>query len=343
MYNIVHIGVATEEIRCYNGRKLHTEDALMPIHTKLCDLLNVDYPIIQGGMAWVATAELAAAVSEAGGLGLIGAGSAPPEVVRAEVRKARSLTTRPFGVNVYFLSPFADKVIEMLIEEKVAVVTTGAGNPGKYVPAMKDAGMKVLALVASVNLAKRLERAGVDGLVAEGMECGGHIGEIATMPLVPQIVDAVDIPVVAAGGIFDGRGLVAALALGAVGVQMGTRFICATECKVHANYKQAVIDARDRDTVVTGGPTGHPVRVLDNKLARAFLDAEKQGASVEELEKLGTGRLRAAVVDGDIENGSVMAGQIAAMVSKVESCRDIIADVMSTADQALAALRNIGV
>lgn len=315
----------------------------MPIHTKLCDLLNIEYPIIQGGMAWVATAQLAAAVSEAGGLGLIGAGSAPPEVVRAEVRKARSMTDKPFGVNVYFLSPFAEKVIETLIEERVPVVTTGAGNPGKYVPAMKDAGMKVLALVASVNLAKRLERAGVDGLVAEGMECGGHIGEVATMPLVPQIVDAVDIPVIAAGGIFDGRGLVAALALGAVGVQMGTRFICATECWAHPNYKRAVIAARDRDTVVTGGPTGHAVRVLDNKLARAFVEAEKAGASIEELEQLGVGRLRAAVVDGDVENGSVMAGQIAAMVRKVETCADIIADVMLTAEKTLAKLRQIGV
>jgi len=313
----------------------------MPIHTKLCELLNIDYPIIQGGMAWVATAELAAAVSEAGGLGLIGAGSAPPEVVRVEVRKARLMTDKPFGVNVYFLSPFAEKVIEMLIEEKVPVVTTGAGNPGKYVSAMKDAGMKVLALVASVNLAKRLERAGVDGLVAEGMECGGHVGDIATMPLVPQIVDAVDIPVVAAGGIFDGRGLVAALALGAAGVQMGTRFICASECKIHPAYKQAVIAARDRDTVVTGGSTGHPVRVLDNKLARAFAQAEKAGATATELEKLGAGRLRAAVVDGDVENGSVMAGQIAAMVSKVETCVEIIQDVMSTADSALASLAKL--
>jgi enoyl-[acyl-carrier protein] reductase II len=305
--------------------------------------LEIEYPIIQGGMAWVATAELAAAVSEAGGLGLIGAGNAPPEVVRSEVHKARSLTRKPFGVNVYFLSPFAEQVIDVLVKERVPVITTGAGNPGKYVPKMKDAGIKILALVASVNLARRLERAGVDGLVAEGMECGGHIGEIATMPLVPQIVDAVDIPVVAAGGIFDGRGLVAALALGAVGVQMGTRFICATECKVHLNYKQAVIRARDRDTVVTGASTGHPVRVLYNKLARAFLEAEKRGASVDELEKLGTGRLSAAVVDGDIENGSVMAGQVAAMVSKVESCADIIADVMSTAQKTLDELRKTGV
>jgi len=310
----------------------------MPIRTKLCSMLGIEYPIIQGGMAWVATSELAAAVSEAGGLGLIGAGNAPPEVVRQEIHKARAMTRKPFGVNVYFMSPYTEQVIEMLIEEKVPVVTTGAGNPGKYIPKFKEIGTKVLAVVASVNLAKRLERAGVDGLVAEGMECGGHIGEIATLPLVPQIVDAVDIPVVAAGGIFDGRGFVAALALGAVGVQMGTRFVCAKECKVHPNYKKAIIAAKDRSTVVTGRPTGHPVRVIENRLARQFLEAEARGASKEELEALGTGRLRAAVVDGDIEYGSVMAGQIAAMVTKEETCREIIEDVMGGAERVLARL-----
>lgn len=314
----------------------------MTIRTRLCDLLGIEYPIIQGGMAWVATAELAAAVSEAGGLGVIGAGNAPPEVVRNEVRKARSLTSKPFGVNVYFMSPFAADVIEVLVEEKVPVVTTGAGNPGKYIPKLKEAGAKVLSLVASVNLAKRLERAGVDGLVAEGMECGGHIGDIATMPLVPQIVDAVEIPVVAAGGFFDGRGLVAALALGAAGIQMGTRFICASECTVHDNYKQAVIKARDRDTVVTGRTTGHPVRVLDNKLAREFLALEERCASAEEIEALGVGRLRAAVVDGDVENGSLMAGQIAAMVARVEPARDIIRHIMDTAGETLKRLSRIG-
>lgn len=314
----------------------------MTIRTKLCDMLGIEYPIIQGGMAWVATAELAAAVSEAGGLGLIGAGNAPPEVVRNEIHKARALTSKPFGVNVYFLSPYAEKVIEMLIEEKVPVVTTGAGNPGKYIPRLKEVGTKVLALVSSVNLARRLERAGVDGLVAEGMECGGHIGEIATFPLVPQIVDAVDVPVVAAGGIYDGRGFVAALALGACGVQMGTRFICAKECKVHPNYKKAIIAARDRSTVVTGRTTGHPVRVIENALAREFLEAEARGASKEELEALGTGRLRAAVIDGDIEHGSVMAGQIAAMVKKEETAAEIIQDVMTGAEKVLARLSQIG-
>ncbi|MGI6662616.1 MAG: enoyl-[acyl-carrier-protein] reductase FabK [Bacillota bacterium] len=313
----------------------------MTIRTKLCDTLGIEYPIIQGGMAWVATAELAAAVSEAGGLGVIGAGSAPPEVVRNEVRKARALTSKPFGVNVYFMSPFAAEVIEVLTEEKVPVVTTGAGNPGKYIPRLKDAGTKVLSLVASVNLAKRLERAGVDALVAEGMECGGHIGDIATMPLVPQIVDAVEIPVIAAGGFFDGRGLVAALALGASGIQMGTRFICAAECTVHENYKQAVIKARDRDTVVTGRTTGHPVRVLDNKLAREFLALEARCAGAEEIEALGAGRLRAAVVDGDVQYGSLMAGQIAAMVTRVEPAREIIRHIMATAEETLRRLDEI--
>ena len=313
----------------------------MAIRTVLCDLLGIEYPIIQGGMAWVATGELAAAVSEAGGLGMIGAGNAPPEVVRKEVHKARSLTSKPFGVNVYFMSPYTEQVIDMLVEERVPVVSTGAGNPGKYVPRLKEAGAKVMSLVASVNLAKRLERAGVDILVAEGMECGGHIGEIATMPLVPQIVDAVGIPVVAAGGIYDGRGLVAALALGAVGVQMGTRFVCAKECTVHPNYKRAIIEAKDRSTVVTGRPTGHPVRVIENKLARQFLELERKGASKEELEALGVGKLRAAVVDGDVEYGSVMAGQVSAMVKKEETCREIIEDVMNGAERVLARLSEI--
>lgn len=310
----------------------------MAIHTRLCDLLGIEYPIIQGGMAWVATAELAAAVSEAGGLGLIGAGSAPPEVVRAQVRKVKELTSKPFGVNVYFLSPFTEEVMEMLIQERVPVVTTGAGNPGKYIPSLKEAGIKVLALVSSVNLAKRLERAGVDGLVAEGMECGGHIGEITTFPLVPQVADVVSVPVVAAGGVFDGRGLIAALALGASGVQMGTRFICAKECTVHPRYKKAVLEARDRSTVVTGAATGHPVRVLDNKLARRFLEAEKSGASAVELEALGRGAMRLAVVEGDVENGSLMAGQIAAMVSREEPCAQIISHIMKSAEDTLLRL-----
>ncbi|HHY12111.1 MAG TPA: enoyl-[acyl-carrier-protein] reductase FabK [Firmicutes bacterium] len=313
----------------------------MGIKTVLCDLLGIQHPIIQGGMAWVATGELAAAVSEAGGLGVIGAGNAPPESVRKEIQKARALTSRPFGVNVYLLSPFVGRVIDVIIEERVPVVTTGAGNPGKYVPALKDTGTKILSVVATVNLARRLERTGVDAVIAEGMECGGHIGEIASMPLIPQIVDAVSIPVVAAGGVYDGRGLVAALALGACGVQMGTRFVCATECTVHPNYKKAVIAARDRSAVVTGLSTGHPVRVLDNKLARRFRRAESEGASRTEIEALGEGALRRAVVDGDTEYGSLMAGQVAAMVNKEEPCKQIIDHVIKSACEALERLGKV--
>jgi len=308
------------------------------IRTVLCDLLDIEYPIIQGGMAWVATGELAGAVSESGGLGVIGAGNAPREVVRNEIRKTRSLTDKPFGVNVYLLSPFAEEIMDLVIEEKVPVVVTGAGNPGKYVPKLKEEGIKILSVVASVNLAIRLERSGVDAVIAEGLECGGHIGEIATMPLVPQIVDAVSIPVVAAGGIYDGRGLVAALALGASGVQMGTRFVCAKECIVHPNYKKAIIDARDRSTVVTGQSTGHPVRVLKNKLSTKFLEAEGKGLSPEEIERIGEGALRRAVVEGDVEYGSLMAGQVAAMVKKEESCKEIIDDIILGAEKVLKSL-----
>ncbi len=310
----------------------------MTIRTVLCDLLDAKYPIIQGGMTWVATGELAAAVSEAGGLGVIGVGNAPREVVRKEIEKTRALTRKPFGVNVYLLSPLAEEIIDLVIEEKVPIVVTGAGNPGKYIPRFKNEGIRTLSVVASVNLARRLERTGVDALIAEGMECGGHIGDIATMPLVPQIVDAVSIPVVAAGGIYDGRGLVAALALGASGVQMGTRFVCAKECTVHPNYKKAIIAARDRSTVVTGRSTGHPVRVLSNKLAKQFLEAEAKGLSPREIEAIGAGALRRAVVDGDVEYGSLMAGQVSAMVRKEESCKAIIDDVISGAEKVLERL-----
>lgn len=308
------------------------------LHTELCDLLGIDYPIIQGGMAWVATSSLAAAVSEAGGLGVMGAGNAPPEVVREEIRRIRQKTKRPFGVNVYFMSPYADEIVDLVIEEGVPVVSTGAGNPGKHVSRLKEAGARVLSLVSSVNLARRLERAGVDAVIAEGMECGGHIGQIATFPLVPQIADAVKIPVVAAGGVFDGRGLAAALALGACGVQMGTRFVCARESVAHPNLKKAIIAAKDRSTVVTGAKTGHPVRVLNNKFAREFLEAEEKGASVEELEALGAGRLRAAVIDGDVDQGSLMAGQVAAMVTREETCQEIIGHVVAGAEEVLQRL-----
>lgn len=309
------------------------------LKTTLCELLNIEYPIIQGGMAWVATAELAAAVSEAGGLGIIGAGNAPADVVRAEIHKARKLTNKPFGVNVYYISPFVDDVINVVIEEKIPVITTGAGNPGKDIARLKEAGILVIPVVASVALAKRLERTGVDAIIAEGMECGGHVGEITTMALVPQIVDAVSIPVIAAGGIADGRGIVSALALGAVGVQMGTRFICASECTAHNNYKEAVIKAKDRDTVLTGWH-GHYVRVIDNKLAKEYAKLIESKAPAEEIEKLGAGKLRAAVVDGDVNLGSVMAGQIAAMVKTVMPAQEIIKELVAQAEATLQKLNN---
>ena len=307
------------------------------LRTNLCDLLGIRYPIFQGGMAWLATAELAAAVSEAGGLGIIGAGNAPPEVVKAEINKARTLTDKPFGVNVYYMSPYVEDIVKVIVEEKVPVITTGAGNPGKHIPLLKEAGVKVFPVVSSVALTKRLERSGVDGFIAEGMECGGHVGEIATMALVPQIVDVTSLPVIAAGGIFDGRGVVAALSLGAVGVQMGTRFICAKECKVHANYKVAVIKAKDRDTVLTGYH-GHHVRVIKNKLTRAFDELVGKNAPAEEFEKLGAGRLRIAAIDGDVAMGSLMAGQVAAMVKEEQSAQDIINDLVQGAEEVIKGL-----
>lgn len=297
------------------------------LKTDLCDLLGIQYPIVQGGMAWVATGELAAAVSNAGGLGVIGAGSAPKEIVRAQIEKAKKLTNKPFGVNIYFISPFVDDIIDLVIEEDIKIITTGAGNPGKYISRLKDAGIKVFPLVSSVALARRLEKTGVDGLIAEGLECGGHVGEITTMALVPQIVDAVDIPVIAAGGIFDARGLVAALSFGAQGVQMGTRFVCAEECTVHVNYKNALIKAKDRDTVLTG-TAGHKVRVVKNKLTRTFDELVENNASEEEFEKLGAGRLRIAVVDGDAQMGSLMAGQVASMIKKIQPAKEIIDEIV---------------
>ncbi|NLW07005.1 MAG: enoyl-[acyl-carrier-protein] reductase FabK [Clostridia bacterium] len=300
------------------------------LRTPICDILGIRHPIFQGGMAWVATGELAAAVSAAGGLGIIGAGNAPPEVVAQEIRKVRERTDKPYGVNIYYLSPYVEELIKLVVSERVPVVTTGAGNPGKHLPALKTAGIKVIPVVASVSLAKRLARQGVDALIAEGMECGGHVGEISTMPLVPQVVKAVKVPVIAAGGIADGRGLAAALALGAAGVQMGTRFVCATECTVHPRFKEAIIKAGDRDTVVTGFP-GHYVRVLKNKLTRQFEEMVSRQARPEELERLGAGRLRAAVVEGDVEFGSLMAGQVAAMINDIKPAAVIIEEIMQEA------------
>ncbi|MDK2934273.1 MAG: enoyl-[acyl-carrier protein] reductase [Clostridiales bacterium] len=268
--------------------------------TRLCKLLGIEYPILQGGMAWVATAELASAVSNAGGLGIIAAGNAPADWVKEQITKAKRMTNKPFGVNVMLLSPFVEQVMEVIYEEKVPVVTTGAGNPGKYIDNLKSVGTKVIPVIPSVALAKRMEKEGADAVIAEGTEAGGHIGQLTTMVLVPQVADAVSIPVIAAGGIGDSRGVIAALALGAEGVQLGTRFICSTECTVHKNYKKAVLNAGDRDAVVTGSSTGHPVRSLKNKLTREFEKLEKNNASIEEIEALGKGRLQAAVCEGDV-------------------------------------------
>ncbi|ODA38920.1 Enoyl-[acyl-carrier-protein] reductase (FMN) [Desulfosporosinus sp. BG] len=303
------------------------------IRTKICELIGIDYPIFQGGMAWVATGELAAAVSEGGGLGIIGAGHAPADWLRQEIHKVKAVTNKPFGVNVMLMSPFVDEVMQVIIEERVPVITTGAGNPGKYVPMLKEIGTKVIPVVASVALAKRLEKAGVDALIAEGMESGGHIGEIGTFPLVPQVVDAVKIPVIAAGGVVDGRGLIAALALGAEGVQMGTRFMCAEECTISPLIKAKIIQAKDRATVITGRSTGHPVRCLDNHFTREIDEYERQGMAPEEIGKLGVGRLQLAMVDGDVENGSIMAGQIAGAVKRVEPAAYIIRDIIQSAEQ----------
>lgn len=309
--------------------------------TKITELLGIKYPIIQGGMAWIATGDLAVAVTQAGGLGTIGAGSAPAEWVRGEIRKIKALTDQPFAVNIMLLSPHAKDVVDVVIEEQVPIVTTGAGNPGIFMKKFQDAGIKVIPVVPSVALAKRLEKLGVDALIVEGMEAGGHIGELTTMALVPQVVDAVSVPVIAAGGIADGRGVVAALALGAEGVQIGTRFIVAKECTApHPKYKEAVIKANDRDTVVTGRPTGHPVRVLRNKLTREYQELEKSGASAEELEAFGIGKYRLAV-EGDVEKGSILAGQIAGMVTKEETVAEIIEDIMTTTETTLRRIREV--
>ncbi len=293
---------------------------------RICELLGIKYPIIQGGMAWVATAELAAAVSNGGGLGLIAAGGAPAEVVREQIKKARTLTDKPFGVNVMLMNPNADEIMRVIIEEKPAVVATGAGNPGKYIAGLKEAGIKIMPVIASVAMAKRMEKAGADAVIAEGTEAGGHIGELTTMVLTPQVVDAVSIPVISAGGYADSRGTRAAFALGADGIQVGTRFICSTECLAHENYKNAVLKAKDRDAVVTGRSTGAPVRALKNKLTREYDRLEKEGASFEEIEALGVGGLRRAFEEGDVQTGSLMAGQSAAMVKAIEPCADIIQD-----------------
>lgn len=303
--------------------------------------LGIKYPIIQGGMAWISDSSLAAAVANAGGLGLIAAANTPVEYIREEIRKAKELTDKPFGVNIMLLSENADAVARLVCEEGIKVVTTGAGSPGKYLKMWKEHGITVIPVVASVALARRMEKEGADAVIAEGGEAGGHVGELTTMALIPQVVDAVDIPVIAAGGIGDGRGIAAAFMLGASGVQVGTRFLVARECTVHQNYKNRVLKAKDIDSVVTGRPTGHPVRVLRNRLSRQFEELERTGAPLEKYEELGAGALKRAVKEGDMDNGSVMAGQIAGLIKKEQTCKEIIEEMFAEAQERLKALKDL--
>lgn len=305
------------------------------MNTQITKLLGVKYPILQGGMAWVANASLAAAVSNGGGVGLIAGGAAPVDVIRKEIHRAKELTHRPFGVNVMLMSDNVDDLMQLCIDEKIAVVTTGAGTPGAYIPALKQAGVKVIPVVPSVALAKRAERAGADAVIAEGMESGGHIGELTTMALVPQVCDAVEIPVIAAGGIADGRGMAAAILLGAQGVQIGTRFLVAKECEISQTYKDLVLGAKDTGTVVTGRCTGHPCRGIRSKLTKELLEQEKSGIDPAEFEKLAAGSLRMAVQDGNLERGSFFAGQIAGMVHKEQPAAEIVKEIATSARQLL--------
>ena len=309
----------------------------MALSTRLTRLLGIEHPIIQGGMAWTATWELAAAVSNAGGLGIIGAGHMPTDLLREQIRGAKAATDRPFGVNLMLLTPHIDELVQMVLDEGVAVVTTGAGNPGKYMTALQDKGIKVLPIAPSIALARRLEQGGADAIIGEGMEAGGHIGELTTMVLVPQLAGAVGIPVIAAGGIADGRGIAAAFALGAEGVQLGTRFMCATECTIHPDVKAKVLRAKDRDTMVTGYSTGHPVRVLKNKLSKQLEMLDRQNKP-EEIETLGAGKLALAMRTGDCDMGSLMAGQCAALVTRIQPAAEIIAELVSETESVIAAL-----
>lgn len=300
-------------------------------NNRLCNLLNIKYPLIQGAMAWIAGAKLAAAVSDAGALGVIGTGSADSKWLKDQIDQVRQLTDKPFAVNLMLRSPHIDDIITLIIEEKVPIVTTGGGNPGRYIELLKKAGVKVIPVVASLALAKRLSRLGADALVIEGMESGGHVGEMTTMCLVPMIADDVDIPLIAAGGIADGRGFIAALALGAEGVQLGTRFICAKECDVHPSYQQKILKSKDRSTVVCGSSTNHPVRAIHNRFTREYLQYEYTGKNKEELGELGKGRYPAAAVNGDIEEGSILAGQICGLVKEVQSAKEIVIDIINDA------------
>ena len=297
------------------------------MYADISKVLGIKYPIIQGAMAWISDADLVAAVSNAGGLGVLATGHLDGEGCRQEIRRLKEMTDKPYAVNVMLLSPFVEQIVEVICEERVPIVTTGAGSPGKYMQRFKEAGVKVIPVVPSVAMAKMMVKDGVDALIAEGTESGGHVGKTTTMALVPQVVDAVDVPVIAAGGIADGRGIAAAYMLGASGVQIGTRFLVAKECNVHPNYKAKIIKAKDIDTTTTGNSTGHPVRVIKNKMARAYEALEKKNASAEELEELGRGALKKAVVDGDVDNGSVMSGQIAGLVKKEQTCKEIIEEM----------------
>ncbi|MCC8135230.1 MAG: enoyl-[acyl-carrier-protein] reductase FabK [Ruminococcus sp.] len=304
--------------------------------TRITELLGCEYPLIQGGMAWVAEHKLASAVSNAGGIGLIAGGSAPIDYLRDQIRACKEATDKPFGVNIMLMSPNTEDLAQLVIDEKVAVVTTGAGNPGKYISAWKDAGIKVIPVIPAVALAKRVEKAGADAVVAEGTESGGHIGEITTMCLVPQVVDAVSIPVIAAGGIADGRGVAASFMLGAEGVQIGTRFLASEECQIHPTYKELVVKAKDTDSVVTGRYTGHPCRNVKTKFSKMLANGEKSGSlSPEEFEEITLGSLRKAVQDGNLDEGSFLCGAIAGMVDEVKPCKDIIEEIMSQADKLL--------
>ena len=312
------------------------------IKTDICDLLQIEYPILQGGMAWLGTAELAAAVSEAGGLGIIGAGHMPPDIFRNEIHKLKERTNKPFGCNIMLMSPFVKEVMEVVVEERVPVITTGAGNPGVYIPALKEIGTKVIPVVASVLLAKRLLRGGIDAIIAEGTESGGHVGDITTMALIPQVVDAVDVPVIAAGGIADGRGMAAAFALGAQAVQMGTRFVLSEECIAHENYKNAVLKSNLSRKSSRALTTGHPVRIIDNALAHKYKSLEFSGGSKEDLENLGAGTLRKAAIEGDVKEGSVMIGQISGMLTDVKPCATIIKDIMAETETVIKKLQGLG-
>ena len=313
------------------------------LRTAICDLFGITHPIVQGGMAHVGTAELVSAVSNAGALGIIGCGYYQPDWVRHQIRLTKQKTTKPFGINIPLTSPYAKEVIEVILQEHVSIITTGVGNPEPYISRFKQAGMKIVPVVASVAAAQKMEKAGVDAVVAEGMESGGHVGETTTIALVPQVVDAVKIPVIAAGGFADGRGLAAALALGAQGIQMGTRFVCSTECVAHATYKLKILEANDQSTVITGRTTGLPLRSLKNALTDQFHALEQAGASVEEMNMFGAGRMYKGLIEGDIEEGSLLAGQIAGMIKEIKPVKTIIEEIVAEAERVIGALNHFKV